>query len=153
METGEQSMVWSMSFNLQKRMPYSPLVTSEAVCTRDLQRQTHRQTGKSSVAYLPCCILFVDIVNQVIRQRVEGRLVMGTGQCQQARKKDQGPPHPGCWILHSPRKDTGNIKMISTHGHDSGLLQPFWPHCEAWLDGSRYHTQQYMYVPSWLFLN
>lgn len=27
---------------------------------------------------------------------------MGTGQCQQARERDQGPPHPGSWILHSP---------------------------------------------------
>lgn len=64
-------------------------------------------------AHLPCSILLVNIVNQLVRQGLEVRPAPGTGQHRQAAEGGQEPPHFGIWILDSPRKErTQDIRLL-----------------------------------------
>lgn len=78
------------------------------------------ERGHTDVTHLPRCVQLIDIVDQLVRQRVEPWCIIGAGQCQQEVERGQGLPHPEAGQrTHLPRtaqEASGRLPSTCTRG-------------------------------------
>lgn len=97
--------------------------------------------------HLPGGVLFINIVDQLIRQGLELEPAPCTGQHRQAAEGGQELPHFGSWILDSPRKErTQDIRGCSSFTqfkcltYHKGAPQAAWAWRQEQASGQKTHV-------------